>query len=330
MKKNILTKVLCAALMVSLTVPNFTAVAAQDALPKLETREEVYVGAGEGSPEITPYFSSVGHVDRQCAYVVSHLNLNAQQRAAMELAARDADSLYGGVRGFHARKNKDGSSNYLANLKALEICGVRIDKEPNLKNYVLGRMPNISAKDKDDVGQMIDAIEKYVNDKAKNYTREQKRYAIAGFGVHLLGDMFAHRAMIKKVWLSNWGSKDTTTNKYFQTSDFKPERLEEFKAKIREGKLCTVDMKPYMKDTVTGRIYNERRKEWVQAKTKGQLYIDNIHFMPGRIKAAERAAASFVETVFVKGIAFPDINYYLTEYNLDLENFAQYKAALRS
>lgn len=328
MKKNILTKALCAALMVSLTVSNFTAIAAQDVLPKLETREEVYVGAGEGGPEITPYFSSVGHVDRQCAYVVSHLNLNAQQRAVMEKAARDADSLYGGVRGFHARKNKDGSSNYLANLKALEICGVRIDKEPNLKSYVLGRMPNISAKDKDDVGKMIDATLSYVNDKAKNYTREQKRYAIAGFGIHLLGDMFAHRAMIKKVWLSNWGSTDTTTNKYFQTSDFKPDRLEEFKAKIREGKLCTVDMKPYMKDTVTGYFYHERRKEWVQAQTKGQLYIDNIHFMPGRIKAAERAAASFVETVFVTGIGFPDINYYLKEYNLDLENFAQYKAAL--
>lgn len=41
MKKNTLTKALCAALMVSLTVPNFTAIAAQDVLPKLETREEV-------------------------------------------------------------------------------------------------------------------------------------------------------------------------------------------------------------------------------------------------------------------------------------------------
>ena len=311
MKKNILTKVLCAALMVSLTVPNFTAVAAQDALPKLETREEVYVGAGEGSPEITPYFSSVGHVDRQCAYVVSHLNLNAQQRAVMEKAARDADSLYGGVRGFHARKNKDGSSNYLVNLKALEICGVRIDKEPNLKSYVLGRMPNNSAKDKDDVGQMIDAIKDYFDrSEQKSYTREQKRYAISGFGVHLLGDMFAHRTMIKKVWLDSWDKKDTDTVKYFHSEDFKDETVEDFKAKIRAGKLCTVDMRPYMKEP------------------SGATYIDNIKFMPGRIKAAERAAASFVETVFVKGLTFSDINYYLTEYNLQLENFAQYKATV--
>lgn len=121
MKKNILTKMLCVALTVCLTMPNLTAIAAQEALPKLETREEVYVGAGEESSEITPYFGMAGHVQRQCAYVVAHLNLNAQQRAAMEQAARDADFLFGDVRGFHARKNEEGSSNYLANLKALEI-----------------------------------------------------------------------------------------------------------------------------------------------------------------------------------------------------------------
>lgn len=302
MKKNFQMKMLCAALMVSLTVPNLTAIAAQEALPKLETREEVYVGAGEGSPEITPYFGMAGHVDRQCAYVVSHLNLNAQQRAAMERAARDADLLYGSVRGFHARKNNVGSSNYLANLKALEICGVRIDKEPNLKNYVLGRMPNISRQDETDVGQMIDEIEKYVNDKAKNYTREQKRYAIAGFGIHLLGDMFAHRAIIKKSSLTYWDKPNTSTTEYFQTKDFikgeNGETLKEFKTRISNGELCMVDMKPYMKKPSDGR-------------KKGQIYIDNIKFIPARINAAERAAASFVQTVFVKGIAFPDINYYI-------------------
>lgn len=297
-------------------MPNLTAIAAQEALPKLETREEVYVGAGEESSEITPYFGMAGHVQRQCAYVVAHLNLNAQQRAAMEQAARDADFLFGDVRGFHARKNEEGSSNYLANLKALEICGVRIDKEPNLRSYVLGRMPKISDKDKKDVGYMIDVIIEYCQE--KRYTREQKRYAIAGFGIHLLGDMFAHRAIIKKSSLTNWDKPNTPTTVYFQTKDFKDGMLQEFKARISRGELCMVDMKEYMKKPSDPNI------------RKGQIYIDNIKFIPARINAAERAAASFVQTVFVTGIAFPDINYYLTEYNLKLENFDQYKAALNS
>lgn len=311
MKKNILSKMLYAALMVSLTVPNLTAIAAQEEIPKMDTREEVYVGAGEGSPEITPYFSTDGHVYRQCAYVVSHLNLNPQQRAAMEQAAQDADSLYGSVRGFHARMGKgfNTSCNYLANLKALEICGVRIDKEPKLKDYVLGRMPNLNDKDETDVRQLLDATLSYVNDSSRNYTREQKQYAIAGFGVHLIGDMFAHRTIIKKIWLDSWDQPDTDTTVHLKKNDFKKELLPEFEAKVRAGELCTVGMRAYM------------------AEPSGK-YIDDIKFMPSRIKAAERAAASFVETVFKKGLAFPDINYYLTEYNLQLEYFSEYKASL--
>lgn len=306
MKKNILTKMLCAALMVSLTVPDLTAIAARDGLPQMETREGVYVGDGEGDSGIMPYFGPGGHVKRQCAYVASHLKLSAQQQAILETSARDADQLYSKVKGFHARKG----TNYLAHLKALEFCSVRIDKVSDLKSYVLERLPKISETDATDVGQMIDAILYYVEEEKNYATREQKRYAIAGFGVHLLGDMFAHRTMIKKVWLDSWDKKDTDTVKYFHSEDFKDETVEDFKAKIRAGKLCTVDMRPYMKEP------------------SGATYIDNIKFMPGRIKAAERAAASFVETVFVKGLTFSDINYYLTEYNLQLENFAQYKATV--
>ena len=306
MKRNDLKKMLCAALAVSLTVPNLTAVAAQDVLPKMQIREEVYVGSGEESSGVTPYFGPSGHVKRQCAYVVSQFKLNDKQQAALEAAARDADKLYSDVRGFHARKG----TNYLAHLKALEFCSVRIDKESDLKSYILERLPNISEQDKKDVSQMIDAALYYVNVEKKYATREQKRYALSGFGIHLIGDMFAHRTMIKKAYVTNWGTPDTPTKKYFQTKDFKPERLEEFKTKIREGKLCTVDMRQYMQ------------------KPSGALYIDNIYFMPARIKAAERAAASFVETVFVTGLTFSDVNYYLSEYDLKLENFDQYKATV--
>lgn len=133
--------------------------------------------------------------------------------------------------------------------------------------------------------------------------------------------MFAHHAIIKKSSLTNWDKPNTSTTEYFQTKDFikgeNGETLKEFKTRISNGELCMVDMKPYMKEPSDGR-------------KKGQIYIDNIKFIPARINAAERAAASFVQTVFVKGIAFPDINYFLTEYNLKLENFDQYKAALRS
>ena len=252
-----------------------------------------------------------GHIHRQLEYVAANISMTAEQKAIMGAAAQNADKIEAlkNTRGLHARKNSDGASNYLANLKALEICGVKIDNQSNLANYVLGRMPNISAQDKNDVAQMISAIEKYCKD-MEYTTRNQKRYAVAGFGLHLIGDMFAHRTIIKKACLTNWGLPNTSTNIYFQDEDFIQSKVEQFKADVRAGKLCTVDMKPYMKD-----------QRW-------KNYIDNIRFMPNRIKAAERAAASFVQTVFTQGLGFPDINYYLTEYNLQLENFAQYKAVL--
>ena len=83
------------------------------------------------------------------------------------------------------------------------------------------------------------------------------------------------------------GLPNTSTNIYFQDEDFIQSKVEQFKADVRAGKLCTVDMKPYMKD-----------QRW-------KNYIDNIRFMPNRIKAAERAAASFVQTVFTQGLGFP-------------------------
>ena len=308
MKRKILKKMLCAAIMVSLVIPAIPASAAQGELPVTAVQAEPDDGTGEDAPEIVPYFNMEGHINRQLEYVAANISMTVQQKEIMKTAAQIADSEpYKNVRGFHARKNADGASNYLANLKALEICGVKIGNQSNLVSYVLGRMPNISAQDKNDVSQMVATVESY----AERYaTRAEKRYAVAGFGLHLIGDMFAHRTIIKKACLTNWGQPDTSTNVYFQDKDFIKSTLEQFKSEIRAGKLCTVDMKPYMKD-----------QRW-------KNYIDNIRFMPNRIKAAERAAASFVQTVFTQGLGFPDINYYLTEYNLQLENFAQYKAVL--
>lgn len=318
MKKKILTKMLCAALMVSLTVPAFSVNAAQ------ENGIEVNDGAGEDRPGIVPFFGPAGHIDRQCAYVAAQLNLNSQQRAAMEETARASDTMYGDVRGFHARKNEDGLSNYLANLKALDICARKIDKESDLENYVLSRLPNISAQDKNDVRQMVRTILGHFKD--RNLTREQKRYMICGFGVHLTGDMFAHRTMLKNSTLANWDLKDTTSKKFFQTSDFVPETLSKFKSEIAQGKLCTVDMKPYMKSPVTAQIYKNGR--WQAATRKGEVYIDNMYFMPNRMNACERTAASFVRAAFDTNFSFSDINYYLEDYNLKLENFAQYMSVL--
>lgn len=311
MKRKMITKLFCAALTVcTLTMPAAAAEPVQDGLQEIEAWKAEYDGSGEDDPGIVPYFNTEGHVDRQCAYVAAKLNLTAGQKAVLVAAAKDADDKYKKVRGFHARKNADGASNYLANLKALEICGVKIGNVSNLEEYVLSRLPGISAQDKNDVRQMIQAILKYCEDEKNYTTREEMRYCVAGFGLHLIGDMFAHRTIIKKACLTNWGKPNTTTNTYFQTDDFIPATLEQFKSEVRQGKLCIVDMKPFMK--------TERWKN----------YIDKITFMPNRIRAAEQAAASFVETVFIKGIGFPDINYYLTEYNLQLENFAQYQSVL--
>ena len=73
------------------------------------------------------------------------------------------------------------------------------------------------------VSKVCESLADYLNKKG-SISLSQKRYIVYGFGLHLLGDMFAHRTMVKKVNLDKWNQEtpDTPTNKYLQNRDFKP------------------------------------------------------------------------------------------------------------
>lgn len=295
-----------------------------------ETKEKGETTTGETTTEVgkneafsyEPYFDKDDHVHYQCEYVIKNLGLTQEQGNLLKETCMAADSSFGNVRGLHARKNAEGASNYLANLKALFLSAQLIDEVDSLEDAVFSRMPKISAKDKADVREVIRVIKEYISE--KNLSSEQKLYLISGFAVHLTGDMYAHRAMLKKASITDWGKPDKADHKYFQTRDFKKATRNEFKEKVNAGQLCTVDMKKYMQnDGFEFKLYGGHT-----VKTRGPVYIDNLTFMPNRITTAQRTAYSFMKAVRSDG-NFSDVTYHRDDFNIDLENFSAYKTAVQ-
>lgn len=321
MKKNFLWKKISYVLIMAML---FTGMYIPAYALDLDVSKKTTEAGGNEDFSYEPYFNKTGHVDIQCNYVISSLGLTAEQGALLKETCSIVDSspIFQNVRGLHARKNAEGASNYLANLKALFLSAQLIDKVEVLDETVLLQMPNISAKDRTDVREVIRAIQKYFS--GKNLSSEQKLYLISGLAVHLTGDMYAHRAMLKKASITDWGKPDRADHKYFQTRDFKKATRNEFKEKVNAGQLCTVDMKKYMQDEgFEFRLYGGQT-----VKTRGPVYIDNLTFMPNRITTAQRTAYSFVKAVRSGG-KFSDVTYHRDDFNIDLENFSAYKTAVQ-
>lgn len=188
MKKNFLWKkisygLILAMLFTGMYIPVYAL--DFDASEKATTQGETK-GTGETTTEETitevgkneafsygPYFDKDEHVHYQCEYVIKNLGLTQEQGNLLKETCMAADSSFGTVRGLHARKNAEGASNYLANLKALFLSAQLIDEVDSLEDAVLSRMPKISAKDKADVREVIRVIKEYISE--KNY-HQNKNY----------------------------------------------------------------------------------------------------------------------------------------------------------
>ena len=285
------------------------------------TEEDNDVGIPEDEEpiETTPNFNPDRHQD-QCNYVGSNLGLSATQIAWMTETARAADSkAYEGIKGFHARKG----TNYLTNLKALFWYSRLLGKSNDIVTDVINRMPALSSDEKSVMRQMCNAVKSFLESK-QGITQEQQKYHVYGFAIHLTGDIFAHRVLIKKSTLDSWNQPDSPTRKNLQAEDFIQATRSQFKEAIRNGQLYMVDMKPYMQPE--GFQFKINYPTERTTDRQGEVYIDNPTFMPNRIEAAKKTALSFVQNA-LNG-SFSQVKYYREEYNFTLENFAAYKDKL--
>lgn len=267
------------------------------------------------SANIEPRYNSTEHQE-QCDYVAQQLNLSSQQTAWMKESTSIVDSKFKSAEGFHARKG----TNYLANLKALFLFSKSLGSGGDMISNIINKMPNLSSTEEHHIRIMFESILEYFASKP-GASLEQQRFYVYGFAIHLTGDMFAHRVLIKKSTLNSWGQADTSTKKNFQNRDFLDSKRADFKNAIKNEQLYMTDMKAYMQpEGFTFKIFGGTTTR------RGAVYIDNTTFMPNRFMAAKKTAASFVKNA-LNG-SFNDISYHRGEYNLTLENFSTYKSVI--
>lgn len=284
-----------------------------------EETTEIHIGETDGGESgISPLWLNTDHRDAQCNYVINQLGLNSNQSSWLKEGATAPDSYYSEIKGFHARPK----TNYMACLKAIFMYAQLVgnnDTGTSKKQAILNSMPNISSDDKTFISEMVQSMNNFIDGKGST-TVNQRKYIAYGFGLHLVGDMFAHRVMIKESNLNNWGTKDTTSNKYLQDRDFLSNRIADLKADIKANKVYTAGIKDYMPADGT-RTY--------QLNTGGtttkasRVYPDNPTFMPKRFNAAKQASVSFVQKA-KNGKSFNGVDLFLDDYNLSLHRYSEY------
>lgn len=284
---------------------------------KEETTEIPDEDTSSAESGISPLWLNTDHRDAQCNYVISQLGLNSNQASWLKEGATAPDSYYGGVEGFHARKKP----NYLACLKAIFMYSQLVgnnDSGQSKKQIILNSMPNIDARDKDYISKVIEKMNTFIDGKGST-TVNQRKYIAYGFGLHLVGDMFAHRVMVKVANLNNWGTKDTASNKYLQDRDFIQSQIPAVKAAIQANQVDTASLKEYM--PANGHTWTLNTGGTTDQASR--VYPDNPTFMPKRFNAAKQASVSFVQKA-KNGSAFSGVDLFLDDYNLSLFKYSEH------
>lgn len=319
MKKHLLTKTTC-MIMVLFMLFGMIPVNATSADDSLNTSDSVSENYDESNSPLLRW-RNTDHKNKLCEYVIDQLKLTQTQGNWIKETCSAADDKYSDVAMLHDKKG----CNYIAGLNAIYMFA-RMVNSTNKLSKILSSMPNISESDKTKVTILCDTLQKYLDDKG-SISKEHKQYLIYGFGLHMIEDLYAHRIQVKTACLTDWGKTDTSSTKYFQTRDFIPSKLNEFKQNIKEGTIYTSDIKRWMYDD--GRTFKINYEISGKKTTTrpGNVYIDNPTFMPRRFAAAKKASVSFMTYVRKSDSSFSDIVFYRGTYNLTIYKFSEYKKA---
>lgn len=299
----------------------------------LPVPEEITLPGTENTPTdssggIVPYWGTSDHVNKQCEYVISQLGLSSSQAAWLKDGCGCVDGKFSNIRGFHAKKK----TNYLACIKALFMFGQLVGKNDTgltKKEVVFQAMPKLDDIAKKDIVDMFDSINNYFESKGST-SKEQRRYIAYGFGLHLLGDMYAHRILVKVTNLNKLNTPDSSTNKYLQPEDFP--KINELKINIPKNEVTTAGLKDYMypenPDPKKSHVYTTNYpKEGTKVTKRSKVYPDNPYFMPKRFNAAKQASVSFIKQIRTNS-NFNTVNFYLGNYNLNFDKFNEFQAII--
>ena len=273
------------------------------------------------------------HIEVICENVIDELKLTSSQASWIKETCYAADKSYLDVEMLHARgrlkyyydpPTKD--CNYIAGLNAIFKFSQLIGTS-NKKEKILNSMPNISASDKTKVENLCDVMQSYLMNKS-GISKEHKQYLIYGFGIHAMGDLFSHRAIVPSSTLLTLENPkaDTSKIKYFQSEDFNANILADFKSKVNAGEVYTSVIRTWMVTTSSdeNHTYSINYRKGT-TKNPGIVYCDNPTFMPDRLDAASSASRSFVVQARKADGSFSNVGFATSTYHIHLHNLATYK-----
>lgn len=193
----------------------------QQAVEKLENNEAVpdYSDQAdivvEGLWSVTKHAKMITDLKNDASISISQANLEL-----MATTAQLADKQFGSKCGDENNlKNLHGKNNYVASLKFLWQFAKNLNAGQATKTAKENALNNLPKGLRGgQLGKMANGLETYINKQKLTKTNSGKKYLILGFACHVIGDTYAHRAIVPKSAVTNASTKKT--NSKFSKSHF--------------------------------------------------------------------------------------------------------------
>ena len=142
--------------------------------------------------------------DKSVTIVQTNLELMAK-------TAMLADSDYGANGKVVNLKNLHGKNNYVASLQFLWNFAKNLNQGLSTADAKKNALKNLTYATNDDLDTMAKKLAEYINNQKINKTNSGKKFLIMGFACHLIGDTFAHRAIVPSKAVNDAAGNKTTS-----------------------------------------------------------------------------------------------------------------------
>ena len=252
---------------------------------------------------------------------ISQTNINYMAKTA-KLADRGIHGEkeiknYGTVKAFHGKENYIASLKYLWKYANLIGQGKSYADAKSITKTAIDKS-KVDKDDKHDIKVAINAAEYMLKEQNKAYNNKldktNKKFLVMGFIMHLIGDIYAHSAIVPKYVLDKAGnsaknSTDSTSydarlgkNDFRNDDEYYKEISNEidFNNKIKSiaendssTKYTKIGWK-CLKETVNNQTLIFRRVKFFMSKSSNSKYEDNIKFCEERYRIAKKVSKNYI------------------------------------
>lgn len=252
---------------------------------------------------------------------ISQTNINYMAKTA-KLADRGIHGEkeiknYGTVKAFHGKENYIASLKYLWKYANLIGQGKSYADAKSITKTAIDKS-KVDKDDKHDIKVAINAAEYMLKEQNKAYNNKldktNKKFLVMGFIMHLIGDIYAHSAIVPKYVLDKAGNsaKNSTDSTSYDArlgkNDFRNDDAyykeisneKDFNNKIKSiaendssTKYTKIGWK-CLKETVNNQTLIFRRVKFFMSKSSNSKYEDNIKFCEERYRIAKKVSKNYI------------------------------------